>query len=320
MSRARSRGRSRRSVRWGGGTSPCRWLRRLRARQLAELGARVSSCSAMTRRGTSRADASADVSSPSGPHSAAPTPGRSPRRTHAAARRSAARRPRLRPRRRSRLRGGDCPEYEPLEPSRRPVPAAAGSGPRVHCWWTFDSLEDGRGRSSRDAFGEPARTLGERLTRPRLSYNVAIYHRTIGRSADAEPAGSSRSSPTATGRRAWSADAATPPGGRARASLSPGLVFLAIALVGSIVYMAFAITVRDASQIPLLASRRRGARRSPSAALAVYCLRASWRAGTEGRGGRAVLLALVGGVAGDRRRRVRLPRPSSCSSSRAASG
>ena len=83
-----------------------------------------------------------------------------------------------------------------------------------------------------------------------------------------------------------------------RASLrpAPGPVFLVIAVVGSIAYLLYAITVRDASQIPLLAS---GAVVLGIAfgALAIYCLRASWRAGGDGRGGRALFVALIGGGA-----------------------
>ena len=78
--------------------------------------------------------------------------------------------------------------------------------------------------------------------------------------------------------------------------VSPGVIFLAIALIGSVAYVAYAITVRDASQIPLLAS---GAvvLAIVFGALAAYCLRETWRAGLEDRGGRAVLIALVGGGA-----------------------
>jgi hypothetical protein len=78
--------------------------------------------------------------------------------------------------------------------------------------------------------------------------------------------------------------------------LSPGVVFLAIALVLSVVYLVYALTVRDTSQIPLLAS---GAvvLGIAFAALALYCLSAVWRAGVDGRGGTAILLGLVGGVA-----------------------
>ena len=78
--------------------------------------------------------------------------------------------------------------------------------------------------------------------------------------------------------------------------ISPGVVFLVLAIVGSIAYMAYTVTVRDTSQIPLLAS---GAvvLAIVFGALAAYSLRATWRAGTDGRGGRAVLAALVGGGA-----------------------
>lgn len=79
--------------------------------------------------------------------------------------------------------------------------------------------------------------------------------------------------------------------------ITPGLVILAVAVIGSIAYMAFVVTVRDNSQIPLMAS---GAvvLSIVFAALAAYSLRASWRAGAEpGRGGRAILVALVGGGA-----------------------
>ena len=84
--------------------------------------------------------------------------------------------------------------------------------------------------------------------------------------------------------------------GGAGRRLSPGLVFIGLALLGSLVYILFAITVRDASQIPLLAS---GAvvLAIVFGALSVYCLRGTWRAGLEARSGRAMLIALVGGGA-----------------------
>ncbi len=90
------------------------------------------------------------------------------------------------------------------------------------------------------------------------------------------------------------ASRATPPPARRR--ISPGVVFLAIALIGSIAYVLYAITVRDASQIPLLAS---GAVVLAIAfgALTVYCFGAVLRSGQDGRNGRAILLALVGGGA-----------------------
>lgn len=81
-----------------------------------------------------------------------------------------------------------------------------------------------------------------------------------------------------------------------RRRISPGLVFLAIALIGSAAYLAYVVTVRDASQIPLLASGAVVLAIS-FLALALYSLQAAWRAGMVGRGGRAVLLGLVGGAA-----------------------
>jgi hypothetical protein len=50
----------------------------------------------------------------------------------------------------------------------------------VHCWWTFESMEETRSFLGA-AFGDPGRAVAARLTRPRLSYNVAIYHRTLGK-------------------------------------------------------------------------------------------------------------------------------------------
>lgn len=106
------------------------------------------------------------------------------------------------------------------------------------------------------------------------------------RSADRRPARSGRQGPPPAQERAR--------GGGLR--ISAGLVFLVVAIVGSIIYMAYTVTVRDTSQIPLLAS---GAvvLAVVFAALAAYALRATLRAGSEGRGGWAILVALVGGGA-----------------------
>jgi len=75
---------------------------------------------------------------------------------------------------------GDLPEHGLW--SRRDGPfLRSGFKIRVvHCWWTFTSLEETRTFLGA-AFGEAGRAMGERLTRPRLSYNVAIYHRTLGK-------------------------------------------------------------------------------------------------------------------------------------------
>ena len=75
--------------------------------------------------------------------------------------------------------GPERPEYGLW--SRRDGPFL-GNGFKVrvvHCWWTFESVDDARAFLG-EAFGEAGRRFGEALTRPRLSYNVAIYHRTIG--------------------------------------------------------------------------------------------------------------------------------------------
>lgn len=78
--------------------------------------------------------------------------------------------------------------------------------------------------------------------------------------------------------------------------MSPGAVILVIALGGSVLFALFTITVRDASQIPLLAS---GAAVLGIAflALAAYSARSTWHAGIEGRNQRAVIMALAGGLA-----------------------
>lgn len=85
----------------------------------------------------------------------------------------------------SRLRPADLPEYGSW--GRRDGPFLRG-GFRIrviHCWWTFESLEAAQGFLG-DAFGEAGAGLGATLKRPRISHNVAIYHRTRG--GDAETA------------------------------------------------------------------------------------------------------------------------------------
>lgn len=49
----------------------------------------------------------------------------------------------------------------------------------VHCFWTFDSPE-ATTIFLESAFGDAGATVAATLKRPRLSYNVAIYHRTRG--------------------------------------------------------------------------------------------------------------------------------------------
>src|SRR5207253_6742301 len=78
--------------------------------------------------------------------------------------------------------------------------------------------------------------------------------------------------------------------------LTPTRVTLAIALIGSAAFLVYAISVRDATQIPMLSS---GAfvLGIVFTALALAGAVGTYRAGREGSGGRALLSALLGGVA-----------------------
>jgi len=78
----------------------------------------------------------------------------------------------------SRLQDPGRPEYTTW--SRRDGPFLAG-GFRIrviHCWWTFDSLEEATSLV-REGFGSAGEPVAAALVRPRLSYNVAVYHRTM---------------------------------------------------------------------------------------------------------------------------------------------
>ena len=58
----------------------------------------------------------------------------------------------------------------------------------LHCWWTFGSMDEAIGFLE-EAFGEAGRAVASTLRRPRLSYNVAVYHRGRGGNGSAiEPA------------------------------------------------------------------------------------------------------------------------------------
>src|SRR5450759_2764 len=84
--------------------------------------------------------------------------------------------------------------------------------------------------------------------------------------------------------------------------VTPTRVFLAVALLGSLLYLAYAVTVRDTSQIPALAS---GALvlGLVFGMLATVGGIETYRAARTGRSARAVLAAVTGGVAGT----VRVP-------------
>ena len=79
-------------------------------------------------------------------------------------------------------------------------------------------------------------------------------------------------------------------------AITPTGILLLVALIGSILYLLYAITVRDASQIPMLAS---GAvvLGVVFVGVAVTGLIATWRSSIQGRDGRAIGHALLGGVA-----------------------
>jgi SAM-dependent methyltransferase len=81
----------------------------------------------------------------------------------------------------SQLRG-DLPDYGLL--SRRDGPYLRGGFKIrvVHCFWTFDSIEDGRAFLEA-AFGGVGAKVGSAMKRPRLTYNVAVYHKTFGATA-----------------------------------------------------------------------------------------------------------------------------------------
>jgi hypothetical protein len=66
-----------------------------------------------------------------------------------------------------------------------------GAGFRVrviHCWWTFESIESAK-ELLVAGFGDAGVALADRLKKPRLEYQVAIYHRSVApRSFDGDPA------------------------------------------------------------------------------------------------------------------------------------
>ena len=79
-------------------------------------------------------------------------------------------------------------------------------------------------------------------------------------------------------------------------AITPTGILLVIAFIGSILYLLYAITVRDASQIPLLASGA-AVLGIVFVAVAVTSLIATWRSSIGGRDGRALAHAVIGGVA-----------------------
>jgi SAM-dependent methyltransferase len=80
----------------------------------------------------------------------------------------------------------DAPEYRSW--SRRTGPFLDGGAFRIrvlHCFWTFGSVEEAQAFLG-EAFGERGTAAGAALKRPRLAWNVAVYHRWRGGEAPDE--------------------------------------------------------------------------------------------------------------------------------------
>jgi SAM-dependent methyltransferase len=77
----------------------------------------------------------------------------------------------------SALRAPDAPEYVLWSRREGPFLREAGFKIRVvHCFWTFASLDDARERLA--TLGDRGEAVAASIRRPRLSWNVAVYHRT----------------------------------------------------------------------------------------------------------------------------------------------
>jgi hypothetical protein len=78
----------------------------------------------------------------------------------------------------SRLRGAEHPEYTTW--SRRDGPFLRGGFKIsvVHCFWTWPTVEAAQAGIA--AFGPAGEALASSLNRPRLSWNIASYHRWRG--------------------------------------------------------------------------------------------------------------------------------------------
>lgn len=82
-----------------------------------------------------------------------------------------------------------------------------------------------------------------------------------------------------------------------RVGISLAAVVIGLAMLGSIALIGYAVFQVDDGQIPLLASGFTVLGAS-LAAIAIWTLFGIWRAASYARGGRAFLLAIVGGLAG----------------------
>lgn len=86
----------------------------------------------------------------------------------------------------SQLRDPDLPEYTSWGRRDGPFLRAGFRIRVVHCWWRFDDLESARSVLA-EVFGPPGAALGAQLRRPRVSHNIAIYHRSKDDVEEGEP-------------------------------------------------------------------------------------------------------------------------------------
>ena len=71
---------------------------------------------------------------------------------------------------------GDRPDYGAWSRPGGPFLSNGFKLRVVHCFWTFETMADCE-EFLASAFADAGRTMAASLKRPRLSYNVAIYHR-----------------------------------------------------------------------------------------------------------------------------------------------
>lgn len=71
---------------------------------------------------------------------------------------------------------GERPEYGAWSQRTGPFLTGGFKVRVVHCFWEFESME-ATARFLKDAFHGGGEVVAESLKRPRLSYNVAVYHR-----------------------------------------------------------------------------------------------------------------------------------------------
>jgi len=76
----------------------------------------------------------------------------------------------------------------------------------------------------------------------------------------------------------------------------PGIV-IALVMLGSLAFLGYVVVAVEVDQIPMLAAGV-VALGASFAAVAVWSVFGMWRAASRARGGRAFVLAIVGGLAG----------------------